>query len=148
MEFLSKFKDLFKRPESEIIEITMSQEKLILKRDKQVASLLGITYPGIVYIIRRACEIIEWKQLGVIQKEEQLVESERESLKKKMELPEFKSAISKKIALTIQEKGHLDYGTEELERQISNIIEMSIEVKKSRIYQSKKGKESNLSQEP
>ena len=83
MEFLNKFKDLFKRPESEIIEITMSQEKLILERDKQVANLLGITYPGTVYIIRRACEIMEWKQLGITQEEKQLVESKTESLEKK-----------------------------------------------------------------
>ncbi|RIB29565.1 hypothetical protein C2G38_2027624 [Gigaspora rosea] len=131
MEHLQINKDIFTKKFQEIKQDLLNQEGNVLKKDKCIATGLGLHNPGLVTIIRRAIEVysnISYKQSvgkNLTQEELEFIKF-REEIEsrpdKNQEIAEFKKKNNNKPhkiqkILIDNECGAMDYGLEEIQNR-------------------------------
>ncbi|RIB21765.1 hypothetical protein C2G38_2298581 [Gigaspora rosea] len=128
MDHLQTNKNIFTKKFQEIKQDLLNQEGNVLKKDKYIATWLGLHNSGLVILIRRAIEVysnISYKQSvkkNLIQEELEFVKF-REKIEsrpdKNQEIAEFKKNKLHKIQkiLIDNECGTIDYGLEEIQNR-------------------------------
>ncbi|CAG8736078.1 37332_t:CDS:2, partial [Gigaspora margarita] len=107
--------------EKEIEELIIEYKSLFLERNKKIAEFLGISNPGVVFVVRKISELVEWKQLD--DQQETLTPATDNCSVESKKVKELILQLSKKIAIGLQEARTSDYGIQDVEKQIKGILE-------------------------